>query len=658
MKISHATYIVSVTILILAASVTLVLIWASGLLKQPYMVVDTYNNLREQVTVEFYGHIQEYFSTGDAAFLHKAEKQINTVESDLIPKLPAEIGTLLLPSIQTLQDAVKTKLRGSGKLGADSQLLLKNAERQIQFSIDSIIDYSREGRSAYPALAYDYLNLGSELGKSIQQVIETRHNLIEFQDLKARQNLEEQLATMNSILVKIRELPPMGVMEEEEEDDFASIMGGDEESENKHEAIDKIIGYTDQLSGQINRYLQDIDTTQKQIKQVNNSKALLSNITAEIKGQIAKADKQITVWRRDIEERVFTVFATIVAVMFIVALATYFLLHDRILKPLNLVTTSMKQISEGDANLNVRLNMRGKCELTQLGNAFDLFINNIGDLVDEVKVATKELVGNAADAHDMVSKSKDMVVEQQEKTGHIAAAMHEMSATIDEIKSHSARSHEVVSETNSSALGIAKRSGETTTVFDQLSSEIGQASTVIQDLAHDSKKVEAVMDVIREVAEQTNLLALNAAIEAARAGDSGRGFSVVADEVRVLAQRTQNSVEEIRNIIDSLLDGANSGADIMQKSAVRMKDVVQQVNEITDIFSDVSNSIDGISQMTTSIATATEEQSVGISDIAQNVEGIKLNADEISSSVINAAHANESMSEQFDKLDRLVERFA
>lgn len=657
MRISYATYLVSAAILLVASVFTIVLIWASGLLKEPYEVVDNYNRVRQEVTIGFRGYIQCYFESGDATKLHEAEKLITGVKKQLLPKLPPEIAGLLAPSITKLDDAVKTKLRGSGKQGADPQMLLKNAERQMQGEIDSIVDYSREGRGHYPEFAYDYLLFSNDLNMQLQKVIAARQDLIALQDSRKKEMIEDYLGQMSSILKKIENLPGMGIYEEAEEDDFASLMGGDDSEEDETEQVDKIDAYLSQLNSLINRYLNDIETTQRQVATVEESKALVESVSNEVDEQIKKADQQILTWRNRIEEKVFSVFTIIIGVMFIMALATYVFLSFGVLKPLRLIAQKMHAISQGDANLKVRLQIKGRNELTEVGDAFNLFVEKVGELVEEVKGTAEQLHIGAGKANEMARVSKDKVVDQQQRTTQIAAAMHEMSATIEEIRSNSVRSDGIVSETNQRALGIEEHSAETSAIFDQLASEISRASSVIQTLAEDSKKVETVMDVIREIAEQTNLLALNAAIEAARAGDNGRGFAVVADEVRILAQRTQNSIEEIRQIIDSLLGGANNGAEVMQKSADKMKGAVGKLSEITEIFTEITVSIGDISQMTASIATATEEQSYGVAEIAQNVEGIKELSDSISDNVIQAADANAEMNRLTDKLDGLVKRF-
>lgn len=657
MRVSHAAYLVSASILVLATIVTLVLIWASGLLKKPYQVVDEYNTIRQAVTVDFRSDIQSYFESGDATKLHKAEKLIFGIQEKNLPKLPIEISELLYPSLKKISDAVKTKLRGSGKQGADPQMLLKNSERQMQGVIDSVADYSLEGRGLNPKVAYDYLLFSNELNQLLQSLISARQNLISLKDQNKKEMIEDYLDKMKSTLTKIKKLPKMGIYEKEEEDDFANLLGGNDSADDNNSQVDKIDTSISEISSLIKRYLNDIETTQKQIIKVENSRLMVKLLSEELELNIKKADQQILSWRDEIESKVFAVFIVIIGIMFFMAIAIFSFLSLGVLKPLNLISRKMEEISQGEANLNVRLHLRGKNELSEMSNAFNLFVSKVADLVSEVKNTTIDLHSNAQNANEMISDSKQMVIDQQERTTQIAAAMHEMSATIEEIRSNIMTSDAIVSETNQKAIGVEKFSQESSRIFDQLANEIDEASTVIQKLSDDSKKVETVMDVIRQIAEQTNLLALNAAIEAARAGDNGRGFAVVADEVRVLAQRTQNSIEEIRQIIDSLLKGANDGADVMQGSAVKMKNAVEKHSEISDIFCEITSSISNISQMSASVATATEEQSYGVAEIAQNVEGIKLLSDTISESVVSAAKASESINSLSTNLDELVRQF-
>jgi methyl-accepting chemotaxis protein len=190
-----------------------------------------------------------------------------------------------------------------------------------------------------------------------------------------------------------------------------------------------------------------------------------------------------------------------------------------------------------------------------------------------------------------------------------------------------------------------------------LAADVGKAVETVQHVAQDSERIGSVLDVIREIADQTNLLALNAAIEAARAGEQGRGFAVVADEVRTLAKRTQDSTEEIQEMIESLQSGVNRTVKVMETSQKQAGDSVEQASRAHHSLDEIAQVIDSISSMSGQIATAAEEQSAVAEDINRNIIEIAQIADETAQDSDKSFHASTDMSAEVDKLSLLLGQF-
>lgn len=328
-----------------------------------------------------------------------------------------------------------------------------------------------------------------------------------------------------------------------------------------------------------------------------------------------------------------------------------------IIKPLDSLKAMIRDIAEGEGDLTQRLKMGSKDEIGELAYWFDTFveklqlmIKDVGSLANPLSEASKEL--------DVVAHNTgDNAVNQQTQISTVAVAMTEMVSTVQE----SARNAEVAEKATSAADQEAQRGTEIITgsidAIYQLAGEVERAADVIQHLEQDTKGVATVLDVIKGIAEQTNLLALNAAIEAARAGEQGRGFAVVADEVRTLAQRTQESTLEIQTIIEQLQSRANDAVKVMEKGKEQTKSSVEQAKEASEAFGQIAESVASVTDMMTQIACAAEEQSTVAESINTEIVKISEMADQTAEDSKKTAASSGKLETLSTKLGNTVGRF-
>ncbi len=245
-------------------------------------------------------------------------------------------------------------------------------------------------------------------------------------------------------------------------------------------------------------------------------------------------------------------------------------------------------------------------------------------ILKRLEQVSGELEGYAADAADLVGDTRQSVQRQQAEIEQVATAMNQMTATVQEVASNTQSAAEAANNANSQAgLGAAKVEAAVQ-VIKSLSSDVEQTEQSIQELATSSVEIGSVLDVIKGVAEQTNLLALNAAIEAARAGEQGRGFAVVADEVRTLASRTQQSTEEIQLMIEKIQHGTQNAVDKMAEVRQRSSEGLENVAISSDAIREMKQAVETMNSLNTQIASAAEEQSVVSGTIAENIENINM----------------------------------
>lgn len=294
---------------------------------------------------------------------------------------------------------------------------------------------------------------------------------------------------------------------------------------------------------------------------------------------------------------------------------------------LQLVAGRIRDVAEGDGDLTARLNVKTTDEIGELAQGFDVFSEKLSSLISQVADAVKSMEHETQSISAIVDESREVTGQQMQENDMVSAAVVEMSATAREVAS------------NVNAVAESIRSAETDTVnghqavestileIESLEHDLQNTSGVIAELQNTSSQIGSVLDVISGIAEQTNLLALNAAIEAARAGEQGRGFAVVADEVRSLAQRTQESTLEIRNVIERLQSGAASAVSAMDVSNSRTSLLVDKAASAGNALSQIKSSITSVREMAELIAAATEQQSATTEEVDKNVLRIKEMAD-------------------------------
>ncbi len=344
-----------------------------------------------------------------------------------------------------------------------------------------------------------------------------------------------------------------------------------------------------------------------------------------------------------------------VLISVILSISAYLILRS-IVVPINDINRVISEV-EKNKDLTLRCDESKNDELARIAKhfnamvlSFQQLIEQVNESVDAMNISCEELTQNAVTASEGVSK-------QLSETDMVATAITEMGATIDEIASNTEQAALKANETNDNAQQGLVSVEQTIEKIQSLASQLSDSSNVVADLERDSETIGSVLDVIRGIAEQTNLLALNAAIEAARAGEQGRGFAVVADEVRNLAMRTQESTEEISKIISTLQSRTHSIVQLMDASQQQGSESVEQAGGAGDLLNSITQDVQTISDMSTQIATAIEEQSMVAAEVGKNVVVIRDIADETANATEENAAATQDVRQRAESLHEAVSLF-
>ncbi len=319
------------------------------------------------------------------------------------------------------------------------------------------------------------------------------------------------------------------------------------------------------------------------------------------------------------------------------------------------IDTVVTQLADG--NLSARSGYARNDELGHIARAVDRMAETFKNTVQELTGAIADLTTAAEETSAVTEQTSSGIRQQQSETEQVATAMNEMNATVHEVASNAVQAASAAHNADEQAANGRRVVSQTIEAMDALATEVEKAAEVIHSLESESESIGTVLDVIRGIAEQTNLLALNAAIEAARAGEQGRGFAVVADEVRTLAQRTQQSTQEIQVMIERLQGGARNAVQVMEAGRNRAQAGVDQAAQAGTSLEAITEAVTRINDMNTQIASAAEQQSAVAEEINRNISNISQIAEQTSEGSQQTAAASETLARLAEELQALVSRF-
>jgi methyl-accepting chemotaxis protein len=371
-------------------------------------------------------------------------------------------------------------------------------------------------------------------------------------------------------------------------------------------------------------------------------------------------EAQVAVVEAKVQERMQGVVLSIVGIAVVVLLmiaAAGMLLANTILRPLNLMKANLDDIAAGEGDLTRRLTITSQDELGQLAGSFNRFVDKIHGLVRQITEMTSQLTGLVNQVSDQAQRSDQAMERQRHETDQVATAINEMSAAAQEVAKSAQNAAVAAQQTDEEGQAAKRVVAGSIVKIHALVNDIRSSGVSLDSLQKDVSSIVSVLGVIRSIAEQTNLLALNAAIEAARAGEAGRGFAVVADEVRALASRTQISTQEIQSMIDRLQAGTQSAVEAMRRSSEAGDGTSAQANEAGASLDAMAQLIGTINSMNAQIASAAEEQTAVAEEINRSVHQIAVAVDSVADETQLGAQTSRSLADLGQRLGQLVGQF-
>ncbi|MDY7565537.1 methyl-accepting chemotaxis protein [Pseudomonas sp. RTC3] len=371
-------------------------------------------------------------------------------------------------------------------------------------------------------------------------------------------------------------------------------------------------------------------------------------------------EAQVMEVKKNVDARLEEILLSIigVALLLLVLIAIVgAVLAGTIVRPLSLMKANLDDIAAGEGDLTRRLVVTSGDELGDLASSFNRFVDKIHGMVRQITEMTTQLTGLVSEVSDQAHRSEQAMERQRHETDQVATAINEMSAAAHEV-AKSAQGAAVAAQQTDVEGQAAKRvvDGSIKQIH-ALVDDIRSSGTSLDSLQNDVSSIVSVLGVIRSIADQTNLLALNAAIEAARAGEAGRGFAVVADEVRALASRTQQSTQQIQGMIDRLQLGTQGAVDSMPRSSEAGDGTSARANEAGVSLDTIAALIGTINSMNAQIASAAEEQTAVAEEINRSVHQIAQSVDSVADQTQQSAQTSRSLADLGQRLGKLVGQF-
>tara|TARA_R110002049_G_scaffold252224_4_gene426661 strand:+ start:697 stop:2634 length:1938 start_codon:yes stop_codon:yes gene_type:complete len=639
-KLSDVSKILITIIVSFIISAVVIGIWGWNELDKPYKISQTFQTYKSAFDTDTRILLERYLVTGHADNLQQAETILDRLYAINIDWLDEQDNSDIQESIKHLQNNVQL-VRSAGKLAGNPQALLINNERERAGDLNQLREYVNDAGN------YDYLTKIKffdqllQLNQSLEKITLYRQQYFDKPSDSSKKSLINENIIFTEILENTIAMPRFGIYTEVDEDTLSP-----EIPEEKGQIS------LNSLSSLTNRYNKELDNTAALDARSKTSQEDLNKSMEQLAILLHSHQGQIDEIKQAITARVKWVMLVSIAVI-VIAVTLLFILQNKVIVHLTQLEVFLRKLLKGNYTQSLHSDMNYQ-EVISVEKSGLQLQSHLATLIDQLGIESQQIISASNEMRTISEKAMSLTREQNTSTEQVATAVTQLSYSFKGVADNAAKASSSASLANHATADASQQLSQTALSVQTLATNLISVEQIMVRLEESGKNIGAVLEVIQNVAEQTNLLALNAAIEAARAGEHGRGFAVVADEVRQLASRTTSSTDEIRSIIQQLVASSVEASETVNIQSKAAQKCVTQMSNTQSAINPVIEAVENITQLNASIADSTQEQVLTVDEIAQNSVIIKQHSDLVTASINDLMTSSNSLDLVNEALDKLI----